>query len=104
LFVPRRHDDEWEDEDGREVVSRGVRHGVGGNRCGRTKILSGSPGQALRVLGLEPRAELKQEFSNTQAKLIQTWGVDEAGRLLLTAKLESMTLVTPERKAVFDRQ
>jgi hypothetical protein len=47
---------------------------------------------------------LKQEFSNTQAKLIETWGVDEAGRLVLTAKLESMTLRTPEQKAVFDKR
>jgi hypothetical protein len=47
---------------------------------------------------------LKQEFSNTQAKLIETWGLDEAGRLVLTAKVESMTLLTPEQKAVFDKQ
>ena len=47
---------------------------------------------------------LKQEFSNTQAKLIETWGLDDAGRLVLTAKLESMTLRTPEQKAVFDRR
>ncbi len=47
---------------------------------------------------------LKQEFSNTQAKLIETWGLDEADRLVLTAKVESMTLLTPEQKAVFDRQ
>ena len=47
---------------------------------------------------------LKQEFSNTQAKLIETWGLDEAGRLVLTAKIESMTLLTPEQKAVFDKQ
>ena len=47
---------------------------------------------------------LRQEFSNTQAKLVQTWTVDGADRLVMTAKVESMTLVTPERKAVFDRQ
>lgn len=47
---------------------------------------------------------LKQEFSNTQAKLVETWGLDNAGRLVLTAKLESMTLTTPDEKAVFDRQ
>jgi hypothetical protein len=47
---------------------------------------------------------LKQEFSNPQAKLVQTWIVDGADRLVMTAKVESMTLVTPERKAVFDRQ
>ena len=47
---------------------------------------------------------LKQEFSNTQAKLVETWGLDEASRLVLTAKVESMTLQTPEQRAVFDRQ
>jgi uncharacterized protein YnzC (UPF0291/DUF896 family) len=47
---------------------------------------------------------LKQEFSNTQAKLTETWGLDEAGRLVLSAKVESMTLRTPEQRAVFDRQ
>jgi hypothetical protein len=47
---------------------------------------------------------LKQEFSNTQAKLTQTWTVDGSDRLIMTAKVESLSLVTPERKAVFDRQ
>ena len=47
---------------------------------------------------------LKQEFSNTQAKLVQTWSVDGSDHLVMTAKVESMSLVTPERKAVFDRQ
>jgi hypothetical protein len=47
---------------------------------------------------------LKQEFSNTQAKLVQTWGLDDAGHLVLMAKIESMTLRTPDQKAVFDRQ
>jgi hypothetical protein len=47
---------------------------------------------------------LKQEFSNTQAKLVQTWSVDGSDRLIMTAKVESMTLMTPERKAIFDRQ
>jgi hypothetical protein len=47
---------------------------------------------------------LKQEFSNTQAKLVETWALDDAGRLVLTAKVESMTLRTSEQKAVFDRR
>ena len=47
---------------------------------------------------------LKQEFSNPQAKLVQTWSVDGTDHLVLTAKVESLRLVTPERKAVFDRQ
>jgi len=61
-------------------------------------------GSTVSVKSKWDKNVLKQEFSNTQAKLIQTWGVDDAGRLVLTPKLESMTLVTPERKAVFDRQ
>ncbi len=47
---------------------------------------------------------LRQEFSNPAAKLVQTWSLDGADHLVMTAKVESMTLVTPERKAVFDRQ
>ena len=57
-----------------------------------------------RAFPINDKTVLKQEFSNTQAKLIETWSVDEAGRLVLTAKIESMTLRTPEQRAVFDRQ
>jgi len=61
-------------------------------------------GASVNVKSKWDKNVLRQEFSNTQAKLIETWGVDEAGRLVLTAKVESMTLLTPEQKAVFDRQ
>ena len=47
---------------------------------------------------------LRQEFSNSQAKLVQTWSLDGANHLVMTAKIESLTLLTPERRAVFDRQ
>jgi hypothetical protein len=67
-----------------------------------TKIdVGGSP---VNVKSKWDKDVLRQEFSNTQAKLIETWGLDEAGRLVLTAKVESMTLQTPEQKAVFDKQ
>ena len=67
-----------------------------------TKIdVGGSP---VNVKSKWDKNVLRQEFSNTQAKLIETWGLDEAGRLVLTAKVESMTLLTPEQKAVFDKQ
>jgi hypothetical protein len=67
-----------------------------------TKIeVAGAP---VNVKSKWDKNVLKQEFSNTQAKLIETWGLDEAGRLVLTAKVESMTLLTPEQKAVFDKQ
>ena len=69
------------------------------------------PGRTFRLLNAPVNVKskwdkdvLRQEFSNTQAKLIETWGLDEAGRLVLTAKVESMTLLTPDQKAVFDKQ
>ena len=50
------------------------------------------------------KAVLKQEFSTAQSKLMQTWDVDENGRLVLVAKVESLRLTTPDQKAVFDRK
>jgi hypothetical protein len=50
------------------------------------------------------KAALKQEFSTAQSKLTQTWDIDENGRLVLVAKVESLRLVTPDQKAVFDRK
>ena len=50
------------------------------------------------------KAVLKQEFSTAQSKLTQTWDVDENGRLVLVAKVESLKLTTPDQKAVFDRK
>lgn len=46
---------------------------------------------------------LRQEFSTTRSKLIRTWGLDEAGRLVLTGKLEGIGQNSPEATAVFDR-
>ena len=50
------------------------------------------------------KTALKQEFSTAQSKLTQMWDVDENGRLVLVAKVESLRLTTPDQKAVFDRQ
>ena len=50
------------------------------------------------------RTAIRQEFSTTSAKLTQTWDVDNDGRLVLTAKVESLRLMTPEQKAVFDKK
>jgi len=50
------------------------------------------------------KAVLRQEFSTPSSKLIQTWDVDDNGRLVLVAKVESLKLVTPDQKAVFDKQ
>ena len=70
---------------------------------GKTSTLDvgGSP---VKVKSKWDKRVLKQEFSNNQAKLVETWGLDDADHLVLTAKVESLTLITPERKAVFDRQ
>jgi len=35
---------------------------------------------------------------------VQTWTVDGTDHLVLAAKVESLRLITPERKAVFDRR
>lgn len=56
------------------------------------------------------KAALKQEFEtqstdpSASAKLTQTWEVNGDGRLVLTAKIESRRLRTPEQKAVFDKK
>jgi hypothetical protein len=50
------------------------------------------------------KAVLKQEFSTAQSKLTQTWDVDTNGRLVLVAKVESLRLITPDQKAVFERK
>ena len=73
-------------------------------------------GTSAKVKSKWDKRVLRQEFTNSQAGLIQTWGLDDSGHLVLTAKVESMTLnlgagadrptalVTPDQKAVFDRQ
>ena len=66
-----------------------------------TILIASSP---VKVKVKWDKQALRQEFSNSQAKLVQTWSLDGADHLVMTAKVESMTLVTPERKAVFDRQ
>jgi hypothetical protein len=50
------------------------------------------------------KATLKQEFATVQSKLTRTWSVDDDGRLVLLAKVESLRLRTPEQRAVFDRR
>jgi hypothetical protein len=56
------------------------------------------------------KAALKQEFSTSSvdpmasAKLTQTWEINADGRLVLTAKIESRRLRTPDQKAVFDKK
>jgi hypothetical protein len=66
------------------------------------KIAAG--GTDVSVKSRWDKAIVKQEFSTASSKLIQTWTVDENGRLVMTAKVESLRLRTPEQKAVFDRK
>ena len=66
-----------------------------------TVDVGGSP---VKVKSKWDKRVLRQEFSNNQAKLVETWAVDDADRLVLTAKVESLNLVTPDPKTVFDRR
>jgi hypothetical protein len=66
-----------------------------------TLDVGGSP---VKVRSKWDKRVLKQEFSNNQGKLVETWAIDETDHLVLTAKVESLSLVTPDRKAVFDRR
>jgi hypothetical protein len=61
-------------------------------------------GTEVSVKSRWDKAIVKQEFSTTSSKLTQTWSVDENGRLVMTAKVESLRLRTPEQRAVFDRK
>jgi hypothetical protein len=61
-------------------------------------------GAMLSVKSRWDKLTLRQEFWNPRRKLVETWGPDEAGRLVLKVHVESMTFNTPDVKAVFDRQ
>jgi hypothetical protein len=50
------------------------------------------------------RATLRQEFSTPRTRLTRRWDIDQNGRLVLSARIESMSLSTVEQKAVFDRK
>ena len=47
---------------------------------------------------------LKQQFSTPRVTLTETWQVAEDSRLVLKAKMESLTTMSKEVKTVFDRQ
>jgi hypothetical protein len=61
-------------------------------------------GTAVAVKSRWDKATIRQEFSTPQMKLTRTWEVDENGRLVLKMRVESMTLNSPDTKAVYDRQ
>lgn len=50
------------------------------------------------------KTALRQEFEITQSRLIQTWDVDATGHLVLTARVEGLTMRSADVKAFYDRQ
>lgn len=61
-------------------------------------------GTSLNVKTKWDKASVRQEFSTPEMKLVKTWGLDDSGHLVLTMRIESMTLNTADTKAVYDRQ
>jgi hypothetical protein len=60
------------------------------------------PGGTLHSKSRWDRGALRQEFSSGQRKLVKSWIVDANDRLVLTERIESITM-NSESKAVFDR-
>jgi hypothetical protein len=61
-------------------------------------------GSQIKVKTKWDGAVLRQEFSTTRRKVIRSWGLDARNLLVLTMRVESLTLNTTELRAVFDRQ
>jgi hypothetical protein len=70
---------------------------------GKTAVLDVS-GSKIKVKTKWDRAVLKQELSTSRRKVIRSWALDANNRLVLTMKVESLTMNTTESRAVFDRQ
>ena len=62
------------------------------------------PGGSIKVRSRWERATLRQEFSSAQRTLKRSWAVDEQNRLVLTQHIESISLMTKDARAVFDKQ
>jgi hypothetical protein len=62
------------------------------------------PGGSIRVKSRWDRATLRQEFSSAQRTLKRSWSIDEQNHLVLTQHIESISLMTKDARAVFDRQ
>jgi hypothetical protein len=62
------------------------------------------PGGQIKVKSKWDKQTLKQEFSTVQRKLVKTWSIDANNRLVLTERVESITVSTTESKAIFDHQ
>jgi hypothetical protein len=62
------------------------------------------PGGTIRVKSRWDRGTLRQEFSSTQRTLKRSWSIDDRAHLVLAQHIESISLMTKEARAVFDRQ
>ena len=47
---------------------------------------------------------LRQESSSAQRTLKRSWSIDDQAHLVLTQHIESISLMTKDARAVFDRQ
>lgn len=62
------------------------------------------PGGSIRVKSRWDRGSLRQEFSSAQRTLKRSWSIDEQDHLVLTQHIESISLMTKDARAVFDRR
>jgi hypothetical protein len=62
------------------------------------------PGGSIKVRSRWDRATLRQEFSSAQRTLKRSWSIDEQHHLVLTQHIESISLMTKDARAVFDKQ
>ena len=62
------------------------------------------PGGSIKVKSRWDRATLRQEFSSAQRTLKRSWSIDDQGHLVLTQHIESISLMTKDARAVFDKQ
>jgi hypothetical protein len=68
------------------------------------KVVVDIAGAKVNVKSSWDKNALRQEFSTPKATFRETWQVDQNNRLVLTAKLESLTMVSKDVKTVFDKQ
>ncbi len=61
-------------------------------------------GSKIKVKTRWDHAALKQDLSSSRRKIARSWTIDPDGRLVLSVKVESLTMNTTESRAVFDRQ
>jgi hypothetical protein len=62
------------------------------------------PGGTIKVKSRWDRGTLRQEFSSAQRTLKRSWSIDDQAHLVLTQHIESISLMTKDARAVFDRQ